>query len=299
MSNIPSTTEKKLTGKVYFIGSGPGNPELITVKGAGLLSQAEVIITDRLAGDEIIERYANANAIIVDVGKQGGNERSYKQQDINALLVKFAGLYERVIRLKGGDIAFFSNIYDELLTLVENNIPYEIVPGITAASGASAYTGVPLTAREHSRGAQLLTYYKDTIISNTVWKQLAAFEETLVFYMSSNNLISIVQHLLNAGAEKNLPFIVVEQATTPNQIVKSFTLQSFLEVPELDFISPSIVIMGKVASLYELFAWYNSDNATASNFFRSVEEENSYLKIQSFIQQKNSEHANRTKTQIS
>lgn len=298
MSNKPSTTEKQ-TGKVYFIGSGPGNPELITVKGATLLSQAEVIITDRLAGDAIIERYANANAIIVDVGKQGGNEKSYRQTDINALLVKFAGLYEKVIRLKGGDIAFFSNIYDELLTLVENNITYEIVPGITAASGASAYTGVPLTAREHSRGAQLLTYYKDTVISETVWKQLAAFEETLVFYMSSNNLTSIVQHLLNAGAEKTIPFIVVEQATTPNQNVKSFTLQSFLETPELGFTSPSIVIMGKVASLYELFAWFNTGSASASNYFRSVEEENSYLKIQSFIQQKNIEHVDGTKTQIS
>ena len=215
------------------------------------------------------------------------------------MLVKFAGLYERVIRLKGGDIAFFSNIYDELQTLADNNIAYEIVPGITAASGASAYTGVPLTARDHSRGAQLLTYYRDTVISNEVWKQLAAFEETLVFYMSSNNLTSIVQHLLNAGAEKNIPFIVVEQATTPNQKVKSFTLQSFSEVPEQDFTSPSIVIMGKVASLYKQFNWFNSDNATAANYFRSVEEETGYLKIQSFIQQKNSEHVNRTKTQIS
>jgi len=297
MSNTPPATENKQTGKVYFIGSGPGNPDLITVKGARLLSQAEVIITDRLAGDEIIERYANANAIIVDVGKQGGNEKSYKQKDINALLVKFAGLYERVIRLKGGDIAFFSNVYDELQTLAENNIVYEIVPGITAASGASAYTGVPLTAREHSRGAQLLTYYKDTVISNEVWKQLAAFEETLVFYMSSNNLHSIVQHLTNAGAEKNIPFIVVEQATTPHQKVKSFTLESFSETPEQNFTSTSIVIMGKVAGLYKQFAWFNN-NATGSNYFRGVEEETNYLKIQSFIRQKNSEHADRTKTQI-
>jgi uroporphyrin-III C-methyltransferase len=297
MSNTLPATENKQTGKVYFIGSGPGNPDLITVKGARLLSEAEVIITDRLAGDEIIERYANANAIIVDVGKQGGNEKSYKQKDINALLVKFAGLYERVIRLKGGDIAFFSNVYDELQTLAENNIVYEIVPGITAASGASAYTGVPLTAREHSRGAQLLTYYKDTVISNEVWKQLAGFEETLVFYMSSNNLHSIVQHLANAGAEKNIPFIVVEQATTPGQKVKSFTLQSFSEAPEQNFTSPSIVIMGKVAGLYKQFAWFNN-NATGSNYFHGVEEETNYLTIQSFIRQKNSEHADRTKTQI-
>jgi uroporphyrin-III C-methyltransferase/precorrin-2 dehydrogenase/sirohydrochlorin ferrochelatase len=279
------------TSKVYFIGSGPGNPDLITVKGARVLTQAEVIITDRLAGDEIIAHYANPNAIIVDVGKQGGNERSYKQKDINELLVKFAGLYERVVRLKGGDIAFFSNIYDELKTLADNNIDYEIVPGITAASGASAYAGVPLTARDLSRGAQLLTYYKDSIISDANWKQLAAFEETLVFYMSSNNLLSIVEKLLQAGAEKNIPFIVVEQATTPNQRVQSFTLESFANNTKQDFASPSIVIMGKVASLHKEFAWFQNDHDEKENYFRSVEAETAYLKIKSFIQ-KNIEHVN-------
>jgi uroporphyrin-III C-methyltransferase len=285
-------TINKSSSKIYFIGSGPGNPDLITVKGARLLSQAEVIITDRLAGDEIIACYANPNAIIVDVGKQGGNEKSYKQKDINALLVKFAGLYERVVRLKGGDIAFFSNIYDELKTLADSEIGYEIVPGITAASGASAYAGVPLTARDHSRGAQLLTYYKDAIISDATWKQLAAFEETLVFYMSSNNLFSIVENLLHAGAEKDIPFIVVEQATTPNQHVQLFTLESFAGNAEQNFASPSIVIMGKVASLHKEFSWFQNDRADATeNYFRSVETETGYLKIKSFIQ-KNIEHVN-------
>jgi uroporphyrin-III C-methyltransferase len=299
MSNTPAK-EKPNThaGKIYFIGSGPGNPDLITVKGANLLSQAEVIITDRLAGDEIIERYANPQAIIVDVGKQGGNNKSYKQNDINDLLVKFANLYEKVVRLKGGDIAFFSNVYDELQTLSANNIQYEIIPGITAASGASAYAGVPLTARGYSRGAQLLTYYKDFTINNETWKQLAAFEETLVFYMSSNNLLSIVQQLLNAGAAADIPFIVVEQATTPEQRVQSFTLQSFLQNPQADFKSPSIVIIGKVASLHASFAWFQKESTSTTNYFRNVEEETNYLKVQTFIHQKNIENANRTKTQI-
>src|SRR5436190_23473798 len=118
-----SEKQNSTPGKIYFIGSGPGNPDLVTVKGATLLSQAEVIITDRLSGDEIIQHYANPQAIIIDVAKQGGNERSYQQKDINKLLVQFANLYEKVVRLKGGDIAFFSNVYDELKTLAENNIP--------------------------------------------------------------------------------------------------------------------------------------------------------------------------------
>ncbi len=279
----PPTSSNTTSSKVYFIGSGPGNPDLITVRGAMLLSQAEVIITDRLAGDEIIERFANPNAIIVDVGKQGGNQLSYKQTDINKILVQFAGLYERTVRLKGGDVAFFSNVYDELKTLSENNIAYEIIPGITAASGASAYSGVPLTARGHARGVQLLSYYKNTVIDDETWKQFAVFDETLVFYMSSNNLLSIVQQLLNAGAETDIPFIVVEQATTPNQRVQSFTLQSFLNHPQQDFSSPSIVIMGKVAGLHKDFSWFQTDRVS-SNYFRSVETVTNYLKINSFIQ---------------
>lgn len=292
-----TTLQKPSSSKIYFIGSGPGNPDLITVRGATLLSQAEVIITDRLAGDAIISAYANPNAIIVDVGKQGGNAQSYKQEDIIQLLVQFAALYEKVVRLKGGDIAFFSNVYDELKTVAEHNIAYEIVPGITAASGASAYTGVPLTARKHASGVQLLTYYKNTVISDGGWKQLATFEETLVFYMSSNNLLSIVEKLLNAGAEKTIPFIVVEQATTPPQKVQAFTLESFLQNPVQNFISPSILIMGKVAALHNKFSWFNT-NTPSSNYFRSVEEETSYLKIKSFILQKNAEHVNGTKTSI-
>jgi uroporphyrin-III C-methyltransferase/precorrin-2 dehydrogenase/sirohydrochlorin ferrochelatase len=296
-SDATVITNNLHTGKIFFIGSGPGNPDLITVKGATILSQAEVIITDRLAGDEIIERYANPKAIIVDVGKQGGNTKSYKQDDINKLLVQFAGLYEKVVRLKGGDVAFFSNVYDELQTLQTNNITYEIIPGITAAAGASAYTGVPLTARGFASGVQFLTYYKNTVISDEGWKQLAAFEETLVFYMSSNNLLSIVEKLLHAGAENDIPFIVVEQATTPNQNVRSFTLRSFLEDPDQNFTSPSIVIMGRVADLYKRFAWFKNEEQT-SNYFRGVEEETSYLKIKAFIQQKNIQHANRTKASI-
>lgn len=298
MSNKPTIKQNTQTGKVYFIGSGPGNPDLITVKGASLLSQAEVIITDRLVGNEIIERYANPQALIIDVAKQGGSENSYKQIHINQLLVQFAHLYEKVVRLKGGDIAFFSNVYDELQTLFENNITYEIIPGITAASGASAYTGVPLTARNFSSGVQLLTFYNNTIISKDTWKQLADFKDTLVFYMSSNNLFSIVQNLLHARANSETPFLVIEQATTPNQRVHSFTLQSFYNNSQHEFKSPSIVIMGNVAGLYKNFAWFNNENVAAKNYFRSVEEETSYLKIQTFIHQKNIENADRAKTKI-
>jgi len=116
--------------------------------------------------------------------------------------------------------------------------------------------------------------------------------------MSSNNLLSIVNNLLNAGADKIIPFIVVEQATTTHQRVHSFTLQSFLNIEQQNFISPSIVIMGRVAKLYKEFAWFKNEQPSTKTFFRSVEEETGYLKIKSFIQQKNNEHADRTKASI-
>ena len=291
------TNKKSSSGTVYFLGAGPGDPELITIKGAKILSETEIIITDRLAGDEIIQRYANPNAIIVDVGKQGGKNESYKQTDINQLLLQFANLYEKTVRLKGGDTGIFSNIFDELKTLNENNIPYEIIPGITAAAGASAFTGVPLTARGYATGVQFLTYYYNTVISDDNWKRLASFEDTLVFYMSSNNLLPLVKNLIDAGACTSIPFIVIEQATTPQQNVHSFYLGSFINAPVQNFISPSIVIMGRVAELYKDFSWFEKKEQS-KNYFRNVGEKTNYLKINSFISKKNIENADRTKTKI-
>jgi hypothetical protein len=119
-----------------------------------------------------------------------------------------------------------------------------------------------------------------------------------VFYMSNNNLLSIVQNLLFAGADKTIPFLIVEQATTPNQRVQSFTLQSFFENPIYEFKSPAIIIMGKVTRLYQDFAWFQNENPASGNYFRSIEAEKGYLKIQSSIQQKSIENVDRTKTQI-
>jgi siroheme synthase len=146
----------KSYGKVYFVGAGPGDPQLLTIKAANILSQAEVVITDRLVSEEIIKEYVNPNAIIIPVGKQGRSDASTLQFEINDLIVQFAAAYNVVVRLKGGDVSLYSNILDELITVKEYNISYEIVPGITALSGASAYTGVPLTARRLASGVRIL-----------------------------------------------------------------------------------------------------------------------------------------------
>jgi uroporphyrin-III C-methyltransferase len=273
-------------GKVYFIGAGPGDPELLTIKAVRVLSKADVVITDRLVSEEILHEYVNTNAVIIRVGKQGGSYASTSQPQINDLIVQSASTHKTIVRLKGGDVSLYSNILDELITVKEYKISYEIIPGITAASGASAYTGVPLTARKLSTGVRILTYYKDTTISDDAWKHLASFEDTLVFYMTGNALPQLVGKLLQAGADKTIPFIIVEQATTPNQFVQQFTLGEY-DSPEIhgEFVSPSLVIMGKVTSLYKQFAWLPNNNERAP-YFKPLENNAELIELINNIQLK-------------
>ena len=273
-------------GKVYFIGAGPGDPELLTIKAVRVLSKADVVITDRLVSEEILHEYVNTNAVIIRVGKQGGSYASTSQPQINDLIVQSASTHKTIVRLKGGDVSLYSNILDELITVKEYKISYEIIPGITAASGASAYTGVPLTARKLSTGVRILTYYKDTTISDDAWKYLASFEDTLVFYMTGNALPQLVGKLLQAGADKTIPFIIVEQATTPNQFVQQFTLGEY-DSPEIhgEFLSPSLVIMGKVTSLYKQFAWLPNNNERAP-YFKPLENNAELIELINNIQLK-------------
>jgi uroporphyrin-III C-methyltransferase len=245
-----------LPGKVFFVGAGPGDPSLLTIKAAKILQTADVVITDRLVSEDNLKEYVNPRARIIPVGKQSGSSASKLQQEINILLVKMAKQHGKVVRLKGGDVTMFANILDELETLRHANISYEIIPGITAVSGAAAYAGIPLTARGFATGVRILTYYQTAAISNDAWQELARFEDTLVFYMSGNTLQSIVSKLLQAGAESNMPFVVVEQATTPHQHVHTFSLEQYiLKQDDTEFTSPSLVIMGRVAGLYAQFAW--------------------------------------------
>ena len=254
-------------GKVIFVGAGPGDPELLTVKAVNALRKAEVVIADRLVSEDIITEYVPYTAQVIPVGKQGGSGLSTSQTEINELLVAKAEQHAIVVRLKGGDVSVFSNILDELSALKTAGISYELIPGVTALSGAAAYTGVPLTARNHATGIRILTYYNNTIISPASWQEMAGMKDTLVFYMSGASLKNVVQNLVQHGADACIPFIVVEQATTPNQFVHQYTLQQFItEGNDASFISPSIVIIGKVTGLYKDFAWLPNNSSRASYF---------------------------------
>ena len=254
-------------GKVVFVGAGPGDPELLTIKAVNALRKADVIVVDRLVSEDILTEYAPYTAQIIPVGKQGGSGLSTSQDEITELLVAKAQQHAMIVRLKGGDASVFSNILDELLALKSAGIAYEIIPGITALSGAAAYTGVPLTARNYATGIRILTYYNNTIISQQSWQEMAGMKDTLVFYMSGTSLKEVVDKLLQHGADTDTPFVVVEQATTPHQFVHHYTLQQFMaEGSKTAFISPSLVIVGKVAGLYQDFAWLPNNNERTSYF---------------------------------
>ena len=256
-----------ISGKVILAGAGPGDPELITVKAARYLREADVILTDRLVSDEILIQYVQPYTKIVHVGKQCRRGVSTSQETINGLLVSYALSGKLVVRLKGGDVSVFSNIMDELDALVANNIPFEIIPGITASSGAAAYAGIPLTARNYATSVRFLTYYKSDAVTEEYWKELAETNDTLVFYMSSETLPQLVEKLTSNNIDKNKLLAIIEQATTPFQKVHITGLYEFENTCKgQSFISPSLIIIGKVVALHERFAWLANSNSNEYYF---------------------------------
>ncbi len=225
-----------------------------------------MILTDRLVSDEILIRYVQPYAKIIHVGKQCSRGISTSQETINDLLVQYAVAGKLVVRLKGGDVSVFSNIMDELETLVDNNIPYEIVPGVTASLGAAAYAGIPLTARNYATAVRFLTYYKSDIVTDEYWKELAKTDDTLVFYMSSETLPKVVEKLTENNIDKNKLLAIIEQATTPFQKVHVTGLYEFDDKFKVQsFISPSLIIIGRVVALHERFAWLI--NSTSNEYY--------------------------------
>jgi uroporphyrin-III C-methyltransferase len=254
--------ENKNTGFVTLAGAGPGDAELITLKLQKRLAEAEVIITDRLVNPVIISSHAAKDANILFAGKQGYNDGSYSQEEVTALIIEHALQGKKVLRLKGGDVAFFSNVLDELNALTEKNIPFEIIPGITAASGASAYAGIPLTARSHSQGVQILTYNPNSYYNPETWKHLANSSDTLVFYMAAKNICDLAELLLRYSKKSMTKLAVIEQATTVHQQVHISTLNDCArDFAGKTFSSPSLVIIGDVVKLHEQFNWFNSTEA--------------------------------------
>jgi uroporphyrin-III C-methyltransferase len=262
--------ESNSLGKVILAAAGPGDPDLITVRALRYLQQADVVITDRLVSEELLSKNMKAGAELIYAGKQGGNHASARQEDINQLIVEQSKKHSLIVRLKGGDIAFFSNVLDELQTLVQHCIPFEIVPGVTAASGASAYAGIPLTARGYSTAVRFLAYTKSVIWDENYWSELASTDDTLVFYMSTELLGSLVQKLIDNNISSDKLLAVVEQATTPLQNTHIFNLSEYVEkLKEINFVTPNMIIIGRVVALHNEFKWIANNTAT-HNYFKPL-----------------------------
>ncbi|MEO8234228.1 MAG: uroporphyrinogen-III C-methyltransferase [Flavobacterium sp.] len=254
-------------GKVILAGAGPGDPDLISLKALKYLQTADVVLTDRLVSPELIEEYARKDAEIIYVGKQCSKGIWTPQQDINELIVEFALQGKLVLRLKGGDASLFSNVLDELEAVKKHKIAYEIIPGISAAFGAAAYTGIPLTARGFSRGVRFLTLYDLDTIKENQWQDWATTEDTLVFYMSGQRLDVLTQQLLNQNISLEKGLAVVQQATTPNQKTQVFSFEDIQTkaLPEFEYV-PTLLIIGKVVNLHHQFSWFTEKNTTESYF---------------------------------
>jgi uroporphyrin-III C-methyltransferase len=254
-------------GKVILVGAGPGDPELITVKAVRWLQKADIVLVDRLVSPQIIEDYVSHYAEVIPVGKQCGRGASTPQSYINELIIKYAQKGKLVVRLKGGDVSIFSNILDELQVLVENRIDYEIIPGITAATGIAAFAAIPLTARNFSKGVRLLTYYKTDVLTEAYWKELAETDDTLVFYMSAETASEIVEKLTSNNISADKLMAVIEQGTTPNQQVTIINLYDYSRsIVNRKLASPSLLIIGRVVALHEQYRWLKNGLNTEEYF---------------------------------
>ncbi|MCT4263127.1 uroporphyrinogen-III C-methyltransferase [Elizabethkingia anophelis] len=276
------TTNK--TPKVYLIGAGPGDPDLITVKAIRAIAKADVILCDRLVSHEIVDNYVGKETEIVYVGKECSKKASTPQSSINELMVEYALQNKTVARLKGGDVSIFSNILDELQVLKENKIAYEIIPGVTAALGAAAYAGMPLTARGYATSVRFLTYYKSEILTEDYWKEIAETNDTLVFYMSVGNLTNLVDKFKEYDVSSEKKIAVIEQATTPFQKVYTSSFEDFAQkLGHKLFASPSLVVIGKIVNLHEEFSWLQNTDSEGL-YFKSITNGSLLPKTQNFFE---------------
>ncbi|WP_336134899.1 uroporphyrinogen-III C-methyltransferase [Natronomonas amylolytica] len=243
-----------MTGKVYLVGSGPGDPDLLTVKAKRLIDEADVVLHDKLPGPEILGSIPEAKR--EDVGKRADGERT-SQEYTNRRLVELAEAGNTVVRLKGGDPFVFGRGGEEAEHLAANEIPFEYVPGITSAVAGPGVAGVPVTHRDHASSVTFVTGHEDPTKDESAvdWEALAATGGTLVVLMGVGKLPMYTDALLSAGMAPDTPVALVERATWPDQQVAVGTLETIVDVRDEESIEPpAITVIGGVAASRERVA---------------------------------------------
>ncbi len=241
---------------LYLVGAGPGHADYITVRGTQLLGKADVVLYDRLIAPDLLDRYARKEALKIPVGKASG-DHSKTQEAIGEIIERH--LLERriVVRLKGGDPGIYAHAAEELEVARKLGVPYQIVPGITAAIGCAAASGFPLTERDGASSLRFLTYYDDTLHDENFWQSLRlAAGETLVFYMTTKQRAKLFNKLLSLGFRKETPVVLIEQGTTPCHAEYEATIGTFEETyANHTFITPTLLVIGDVVRWRSRLSW--------------------------------------------
>ncbi|MDN5892270.1 MAG: siroheme synthase CysG, partial [Psychrobacter sp.] len=254
LTETPSTI-----GEVYIVGAGPGDPELLTFKALRLMQQADIVYYDALVSPQVLD-LCRRDADKVFVGKKRSNH-AVAQLGINELLVNSAKEGRRVVRLKGGDPFIFGRGGEEIESLRAHGVPYQVVPGITAANAAASYAGIPLTHRDHSQSVRFVTGFLKAGAPNNNFKNFLDTDETVVFYMGLHSLPRLTEGLIDAGRSSDTPIAIVSNASMPNQQVLTGTLADIVELQEQNQLpTPALLIMGDVVALHDDLAWYNLQN---------------------------------------
>jgi uroporphyrin-III C-methyltransferase/precorrin-2 dehydrogenase/sirohydrochlorin ferrochelatase len=250
-------------GCVWLVGSGPGNPELLTLRAFKLMQLADVVLHDHLVAPEIVA-LVNPAAQRIYVGKERSNH-TLPQGEINQLMITLARAGKRVLRLKGGDPFVFGRGGEELEMLVSHGIPFEVVPGVTAATGVAAYAGIPLTHRDYAQACIFVTGHLKDGTMNLDWTALARPRQTVVVYMGLLGLPLLCQQLVVHGLPAGTPVAVVEQGTTRDQHVICGTLATLpLTALKAGLKPPTLIIVGEVVRLHASLAWFKPSNASAA-----------------------------------